>query len=95
MVIFDAVQGTGSQLPSWHEVWEHALQHESTATVLRLALDDPQTSVVCAAAEALATFIGPGPQEQHIWQAAVDNPRLCKWKHVFSGITRFVAQLTC
>lgn len=65
-------------MPDWYAVWEHALQEVNIATVLRVALDDPQPSVVRAAAEALAALIGPGAEEEHIWQAADNNPSLCK-----------------
>lgn len=72
------MQDTESKMPDWYAVWEYALQEVSIATVLRVALDDPQASVVRAAAEALAALIGPGAEEEHIWQAADDNPSLCK-----------------
>lgn len=76
-----AVQDAGNEKPSWKSVWEHALQDASIATVLRLALDDPQVSVVRAAAEALVVLVGPGPEVEQIWQAADDNPSLCKTIH--------------
>lgn len=39
-----------------------------------MLLDDAQTSVVTAAAQALAVLIGPGREEEELWQAAEDNP---------------------
>ena len=59
---------------SWAEVWEHALQEVQVATVLRMLLDDAQTSVVTAAAQALAVLAGPGRGEEEAWQAADNNP---------------------
>ena len=59
---------------SWAEVWEHALQEVQVATVLRMLMDDAQTSVVTAAAQALAVLVGPGRDEEEAWQAADDNP---------------------
>ena len=49
--------------------------------VLRVALDDPQASVVRAAAEALAVLVGPSAEVEQIWQAADDNPNLRKTFH--------------
>ena len=42
--------------------------------MLRMLLDDAQTSVVTAAAQALAVLVGPGRDEEEAWQAADDNP---------------------
>ena len=39
-----------------------------------MLLDDAQTSVVAAAAQALAVLVGPGREEEEVWQAAEDNP---------------------
>ena len=58
----------------WAEVWEYALQQVQITPVLRMLLDDPQTSVVTAAAQALAVLVGPGWEEEEAWQAADDNP---------------------
>ena len=44
------------------------------ATVLRLLLDDAHTPVVTAAAEAMAVLVGPGPEEEDVWEAADCNP---------------------
>ena len=73
-----------AQMPNWHSIWLHALEEASVATVLRVALDDPQASVVRAAAEALAVLIGPGAQVEQLWQAADDNPNLCKPSHILA-----------
>lgn len=66
---------------TWAQVWEHALQEEvQITTVLRMLLDDAHTSVVTAAAQALAVLVGPGREEEECWQAADDNPatgRVC------------------
>ena len=60
--------------PGWGAVWEYALQEVQVATVLRMLLDDAQTSVVTAAAQALAVLVGPGRQEEEAWEAADHNP---------------------
>ena len=39
-----------------------------------MLLDDAQTSVVTAAAQALAALVGPGRDEEEAWRAADDNP---------------------
>ena len=63
---------------SWDAVWEHALQEAKVATVLRMSLDNPQPSVVRAAAQALAVLVGPDPEVESIWQTADLNPVTCK-----------------
>lgn len=44
------------------------------ATILRRLLDDAHMSVVTAAAEAMAVLVGPGPEEEEVWEAAHCNP---------------------
>ena len=55
-------------------MWNHALQEVQVATVLRMLLDDAQTSVISAAAEALAVLVGPGKEEEEVWEAADCHP---------------------
>ncbi|DBA68651.1 TPA: hypothetical protein ACH3X2_013454 [Trebouxia sp. C0005] len=59
---------------TWLLVWEYALQEVEVATVLRRLLDDAHMSVVTAAAEAMAVLVGPGPEEEQVWEAAHCNP---------------------
>ena len=49
------------------------------ATVLRRLLDDAHMSVVTAAAEAMAVLVGPGPEEEEVWEAAHCNPGSGRW----------------
>ncbi len=64
---------------TWFSVWEYALQEVQVATVLRRLLDDAHMSVVTAAAEAMAMLVGPGPEEEEVWEAAQCNPGTGKW----------------
>ncbi len=59
---------------TWLSVWEYALQEVQVATILRRLLDDAHMSVVTAAAEAMAVLVGPGPEEEEVWEAAHCNP---------------------
>lgn len=68
---------------NWVAVWEYALQEVQVTTVLRMLLDDAQTSVVTAAAQALAVLVGPGLEEEEVWEAADNNPATGKLAEVY------------
>ena len=70
---------------AWVQVWDYAVRELGAAAHVRLALDDPSTSVVCAALATAAALCCPSPEEALVAEAASCCPQ-SGWPGVWGGV---------